>query len=90
MRCVKSFVTSKILGWLKNENDLNGPLAELMLEADFDVHSSEDEDIPQNNHNTDSDKDDDVTGTNNKQWTDSTHYQPSVPVVHKFTVNPSC
>jgi hypothetical protein len=60
-----------------------------MLEDDSDVYSSEDEDIPQNNHNTDSDKDD-ITGTNNMQWTDSTHYQPSVPVVHKFTVNPSC
>jgi hypothetical protein len=74
---------------LKNENDLNEPLSELTLEADFDVHPSEDEDIPQNNHNTDSGKDD-VTGTNNLQWTDSTHCQPSVPVVHKFTVNPSC
>jgi hypothetical protein len=43
-----------------------------MLEADSDVHSSEDEDIPQNNHNTD--KEDDIIGTNNMQWTDSTHY----------------
>jgi len=58
-----------------------------MLEADSDVHSSKDEDIPQNNRNTDSDKDD-ITGTNNMQWTDRTHYQPSVPVVRKFTVNP--
>jgi hypothetical protein len=86
---VKSFVTSKILGWLKNENDLNEPLSELMLEADFDLHSSEDEDNLQNNHNTDIGKDD-ITGTNNMQCTDSTHYQPSVPIVHKFTVNPSC
>jgi len=46
-----------------------------MLEADSDVQSSEDEDIPQNNHNTNSDKDDDITSTNNMQWTESTHYQ---------------
>ena len=60
-----------------------------MLEADSDVHSSEDRDILQNNHNTDSGKDD-ITGTNNMQWTDSTHYQPSVPVVHNFSANSSC
>jgi hypothetical protein len=60
-----------------------------MVEADSDVHSSDNGDTPQNNHNTDSDKDD-ITGTNNMQWTDSTHYQPSVPVVYKSAVNPSC
>lgn len=47
----------------------------MMLESGSDAHSSEDEDI---------------TGTNNIQWTNSTHYQPSVPVVHRFTVNPIC
>jgi len=56
----------------------------------MDMHSSKDEDIPQNSHNTGSDKNDDITGTNNMQWTDRTHYQTSVPVVHKFTVNPTC
>jgi hypothetical protein len=30
----------------------------------------------------DSDKEDDITDTDNTQWTDSTHCKPSVPVNH--------
>jgi hypothetical protein len=52
----------------------------LILETDYDAHSSEDEDISaQSDSCTDSDTDD-FTDTNFTQWTDSTNCRPTVPV----------
>ena len=53
-----------------------------MLKLDSNVHSSE-KDISHSDTDTDRDKDGN-TDSDNTQWTDSTHYQPWVPVVHRF------
>jgi hypothetical protein len=60
---------------------------ELILEADYDAHSSEDEDITAQS-DTDNDTDD-VNDINFTRWTENTNYRPTAPVVHRFTRDPS-
>lgn len=55
-------------------------ITEVTSDSDSDPHSPQyNVTAPQCDTHTD-----DITGTNCTQWTDSTHYQASVPLVHRF------
>jgi hypothetical protein len=60
---------------------------ELILDSGSDAHTNEDEISPPQSHSDN--KGDDRTETGCTQWTDSTQSQPSVPVIHRFTGDPS-
>jgi len=56
----------------------------MILDSDCDRHSTEDDISLKSNSDTDSDKEDDVTGTNCTELTYLTHNWLIVPIVHRL------
>ena len=76
-------ITFSSVATKRNLTDLD--VMGLILEMDYDTHSSKHEDISaQSDSWTDSDTGD-ITDTNFTQWTDNNNCRPTVPIVHKFT-----
>jgi hypothetical protein len=76
--CVPEFHQSALSSMATRRNLADEDITELVSESDSDKHTSEDISA-HSDGNTD-----DITDTNCTQWTDNTHCQLTVPVVHTF------
>lgn len=81
---MSSFVSSKCDNRMATKQNLTEWDTELILESDSDTNSSENQNIS-SQHDSDTNINKVMALlTHNMQETNSTHYQPSVPVHHSF------